>query len=114
MLDLEFLFADSRRFVPVKLHIPYRTIRQSHIDEAFSLPPPGLAVQFAQARKLADRLANRNRFHVRKLTADFKKHNLGILAKGTAGFSEGSQRFGGNRQVAAQGQCELRLCYRSS
>jgi hypothetical protein len=73
-LDLEFLPADTRCLVPVKLHFPYRTIRQSHIGEALSFPPPALAIEFAQTRKFANRLANRERLHVRKFAEDLEEH----------------------------------------
>jgi hypothetical protein len=72
----------------VKLSFPYRTIRQSHVSEAFSLPPPARAVEFPQTRKLANRFANRERFHVRKIAADLKKHYLPILSNRAFGCFE--------------------------
>ena len=60
----------------MKRRFPNSTIRQFHMGEAFSFPPAAFSVEPAKSRKLANRVADSERFHAGKLATDLEKHYL--------------------------------------
>jgi hypothetical protein len=65
----------------VEHRFPHRTIRQSHIGEALSLPPTTNAIDPAEPRKFPDRPANRECFHIHEVAADLKALAVGRQAQ---------------------------------
>lgn len=50
------------------------TIRQPHSGESFALSPAPFAIEFAEARQFANRLANRERLDIGDHAQDVEKH----------------------------------------
>jgi hypothetical protein len=73
-LDLEFLAADSGRFVSVYFSQMQRAIGQSDARDAFALSPASASVDSAEPGYLANARPYREGFDVRDFTNNFKVH----------------------------------------
>ncbi len=68
--DLEFLLADTVRFIPMDLGLCYSTIWQAHCCSAFELLPPAEAINLLKASQFPDLLAYGDALYV----GDFPDH----------------------------------------
>ena len=74
--DLEFLLANSGRFIPVNLGHVDRPIGQSNASNALSLPPSPLSVELSQPCDLANRGTYGECLDLRDVAQNLEVHRL--------------------------------------
>jgi len=74
-LDLKLFAADAVGLVPMKLGASRGAIGQSHLREAFALPPPAATIQLSKARNLSDGTTGREGLDIGDLANDLEVHS---------------------------------------